>query len=169
MKMNIKRQLSKAKVGNLKKFLFGSILVTFFVEQVPLFQFQLTKVDPHIPRDLHMAFWSHLMPRITGGQHISYQPAFFSSLWWQNIIMEEWPYSGTDFHGDLGIPLPNGEDFNDEGKKIKFLILRSFNFFWYICAYNISLVNENIGLERPARMSPIARHVPCPIIFVAPY
>ena len=32
MKMNIKCQLSKAKVGNLKQFGFGSMLVTFFLE-----------------------------------------------------------------------------------------------------------------------------------------
>ena len=37
MKMNIKHQLSKAKVGNLKKFGSGSTVVTFFLERVPLF------------------------------------------------------------------------------------------------------------------------------------
>ena len=37
--------------------------------------------------------------------------------------MEDWPYSVTDFYGDLDMPLPNGEDFDDEGKKSKF-----FNF-----------------------------------------
>ena len=37
MKINIKRQLTKAKVGNLKQFCFGSVLVTSFLEWVPLF------------------------------------------------------------------------------------------------------------------------------------
>jgi len=37
MKMNIKRQFSKAKAGNLKQFGFGSVLVTFFLEEVSLF------------------------------------------------------------------------------------------------------------------------------------
>lgn len=32
MKMNIKHQFSRAKVGNLKKFAFGFVLVTFFLE-----------------------------------------------------------------------------------------------------------------------------------------
>jgi len=36
-------------------------------------------------------------------------------------------------------------------------------------AYNISLFRADVGLERPARMSPISVHVPCPIDFVAPY
>jgi len=39
MKTNMKCQLSKAKVGNMKNFCFGSMLVTIFLEQVPLFQF----------------------------------------------------------------------------------------------------------------------------------
>lgn len=33
--------------------------------------------------------------------------------------MDDRPYSGTDFHGDPDMPLPNGEDFNEE-VKIKF-------------------------------------------------
>ena len=80
MKMNIKRQLSKAKVGNLKQFGFGSVLVTFFLERIPLFQYQLIEVDPPTPCDLHMVRWSRLMPRITTGQHMSYRPTFFSWL-----------------------------------------------------------------------------------------
>ena len=37
--------------------------------------------------------------------------------------MEDWPYSGTDFNGYPDMPLPDGEDFDDEGKKNQF-----FNF-----------------------------------------
>lgn len=80
MKINIKRQLTKAKAGNLKKFCFRSVLMTFFLERVPLFQYQLTKVDPPMPCDLQMACWSRLMPRITGAQHMSYRPTLFSWL-----------------------------------------------------------------------------------------
>lgn len=35
--------------------------------------------------------------------------------------------------------------------------------------YNISLVYADVGLKRPAEMSPIARSVPHPIDVVAPY
>jgi len=31
--------------------------------------------------------------------------------------MEEWPYNGTNFCGDPNMPLPDGEDFDNEGKK----------------------------------------------------
>lgn len=37
MKINIKCQLTEAKVGNLKQFCFGFVLMTFFLERVPLF------------------------------------------------------------------------------------------------------------------------------------
>lgn len=44
---NMKRQLTKGKWGNLKQFGFGSILVTFFLEWVPLFWNQCAEVlDP---------------------------------------------------------------------------------------------------------------------------
>lgn len=37
----------------------------------------LTEVDPPTPRDARMARWSRLMPRITGGQQMSYQHIIF--------------------------------------------------------------------------------------------
>lgn len=39
---NMKRQLTKRKHGNLKQFGFGLILVTLFLECVPLFWYQWT-------------------------------------------------------------------------------------------------------------------------------
>jgi len=49
MKINIKCQLIKAKARNLKQIFFGYVLVTFFLERAPFFQYQLTKVDPPMP------------------------------------------------------------------------------------------------------------------------
>lgn len=123
VKINIKCQLTKAKMGNLKQFCFGFVLVTFSLERILLFQYQLTEVDLMMPRDPWMARRSRLMPRITGGQHMSYRPAFFSWLRQQLIVVDDWPFSGTDFHGDPNMPLPDGEDFNAEGKNSIFLIL----------------------------------------------
>lgn len=68
MKINMKHRLLKAKVGSLKQFCFGSVLVTFFLEWVPLFQYQLTEVELVMPRDPQMIRWSKLMPRVTGGK-----------------------------------------------------------------------------------------------------
>lgn len=49
---------------------------------------------------------------------MSYRLTFFSWLRRQKIVVEDWPYNDTDFHGDLDMPLPDEEDFNDEGNKI---------------------------------------------------
>lgn len=57
MKMNIKCQFFTTKVGNLKQFGFESILITFFLKQVPLFQYQLTEVDPPTPHDPRISHW----------------------------------------------------------------------------------------------------------------
>ena len=29
-------------------------------------------------------------------------------------MVEDWPYAGTDFIGDLDLPLPEGEDWDEE-------------------------------------------------------
>jgi len=55
------------------------------------------------------------MPMIIGGEHMSYKPAFFSWLRRQLIIVEDWPYNGTDFCRDLDMLLPEGEDYDDGG------------------------------------------------------
>jgi len=47
---------------------------------------------------------------------MSYKAAFFSWLWHQLIVVEEWPYSGANFCGDPDMPLPEGEDYDDGGK-----------------------------------------------------
>ena len=42
MKVNMKRELFKCKVGNLRQFGYRSILVALCLEQIPLFHYQLT-------------------------------------------------------------------------------------------------------------------------------
>lgn len=118
MKINMKCQLSKAKEIHLKQFFFGFVLVAF-LEQVSLFQYQLIEVDPTLPWDPWMVRWSELMHRIMGGQQMSYKPTFFSWLLRQLIVVEDWPYNGTDFSRDPKMPLPEGEDFDDGGKNKK--------------------------------------------------
>lgn len=67
------------------------------------------------------------------------------------------------------MPSLDGVDFDDEGKKPIFLIFMFLNCFWYMHAYNISLVYADVGPEGPTGMSPIARCIPHPIDVVDPY
>lgn len=69
-----KRQLTKGKHGNLKKFGFGLILVTFVLEQVPLIWYQWVEVPDPSPRDPRLVRWSQVMPQGGMGQHMHYPP-----------------------------------------------------------------------------------------------
>lgn len=64
---NIKRQLTKCKQGKQKQFGYGSILVSFFLEWLPIFQGQGAMVVDQVPREPRMARWAVLMPRGGGG------------------------------------------------------------------------------------------------------
>ena len=61
-----------------------------------------------------MDHWAALMPRSGGGQQMSWRPEFFVCLQHQLIVVEDWPYAGTDFRRDLDLPLPEGEDWDEE-------------------------------------------------------
>ena len=44
---------------------------------------------------------------------MSWRLEFFDWLCRQLIVMEDWPYSHTYFTGDLDLPLPEGEDWDE--------------------------------------------------------
>ena len=54
------------------------------------------------------------MPRAGGGQQMSWRLEFFDWLRRQLIVMEDLPYYGTDFTGDSYLPLPEGEDWDED-------------------------------------------------------
>ena len=108
--INMKRQLTKCKKGKLKQFGYGSILVSFILERLPIFQGQGAAVADSIPREPRMARWAALMPKSGGGQQMSWRPEFFRWLRRQLIVVEDCPYAGTDFTGDPDLPLPKGDD-----------------------------------------------------------
>ena len=107
---NIKRQLTNCKRADVKQFAYGSIVVSFFLERIPLFQIQRAVVADPLPREPRMARWAALMPRGGGGQEMSWQPKFFIWLHRQLIVIQDWPYAGTSFMGDPDLPLPEGEE-----------------------------------------------------------
>ena len=61
-----------------------------------------------------MARWAALMPRAGGGQQMSWRLDFFGWLWRQLIVVEDWPYARTDFTRDPDLPLPEGEDLDED-------------------------------------------------------
>ena len=63
---------------------------------------------------------------------MSWQPEFFDWLRRHLIVVEDWPYAGTDFIGDPDLLLPEGEDWDEELGKTLFNFM-SFMIFWYTC------------------------------------
>ena len=90
---------------------------------------------------------------------MSWRLEFFIWLHCQLIMVEDWPYAGTNFMGDPDLPLPEGEEWEEELGMIFPCLLCIFcvPFFcqcmfwwqWYIYA--------DVGPERPAGLSPTAR------------
>ena len=108
-------------------------MVVFFLEQLPLFQIQGALVADPLPREPRMTRWEALMPRGGGGQQMSWRPEFFIWLHRQLIVVEDWPYAGTNFMGDPDIPLPEGEEWEEElGMIFSFYFFMYFHFF---CQY----------------------------------
>lgn len=68
---NIKRHLTKCKRGGVKQFGYGSSVVSFFLEGLPIFQGQGAIVADPLPREPRMARWAALMPREGRGQEMS--------------------------------------------------------------------------------------------------
>ena len=60
---------------------------------------------------------------------MSWRPEFFGWLWRQLIVVEDWPYAGTDFTGDPDLPLPKGDDWDEElGMILSFLFFMFYDF-----------------------------------------
>ena len=54
---------------------------------------------------------------------MSWRPEFFGWLRRQLIVVEDWPYAGTDFTRDPDLPLLEGEDWDEELGMICFYFL----------------------------------------------
>ena len=67
---------------------------------------------------------------------MSWRPKFFICLRRQLIVVEDWPYAGTNFMGDPDLPLPEGEEWEEDlGMIFYFLtLLCIFIFFLSIHA-----------------------------------
>ena len=118
---SMKTQLTKSKNGDLKKFGYGSILVSFFLERVPHLRLQVEWGIP-APRDPRMKRWCDLMARHVAGPIIKYNDAFFDQLRPQILMIDDYAYAGLDFRGDPDLVLLEGSQWGDLGKKNIFLL-----------------------------------------------
>jgi hypothetical protein len=104
----MKIHLTDYKQGRKRNFRFTSILCSFFFEQVPILGPRV-EIVPHGPHDTTMARWTEVMRWLGRGRvPTPYNDEFF--FWWhrQVITLDDYPYAGIDFRGDLDMPLPPG-------------------------------------------------------------
>lgn len=106
---NMKEQLTKVKDGWLKKFGYGSILISFALDRIPLLQPQHISLELAHPRVPQIKRWVDLISRHACSSSMSFTLVLFRWLHMHLIIVEDYPYSGMDFSGDPELVLPGGE------------------------------------------------------------
>jgi hypothetical protein len=124
---SMKKQLTKCRSGGLKQFGYGSILVSFFLERVPVLRLQVEWGIP-APQDPRMKRWVDLMARHAAGPIVRYNDVFFDWLRTQMLMVDDYAYVGLDFHGDPDLALPEGSQWGDIGKK-EILFISCFCYF----------------------------------------
>ena len=114
---SMKSQLTSIKRGETKNFSYGTILCTFFFERIPALRLRVA-VSISTPRDPRMGRWADLMKRLGGGEvpSTTFDDGFFT--WWdhQIIAVDDYPYVGLDFRGDLDLALPPNAAWGEIGK-----------------------------------------------------
>ena len=123
---NMKHQLSECKEGRVWNFGFSSILSTFFFERVPGLSPRVD-VPLHGVRDLAQRRWADAMRRLGGGRVANPYPADLFPWWRRQIVaIDDYPYAGIDFRGDLDMPLPPGSAYGEIGTESRLSLFLNF-------------------------------------------
>ncbi|MCY6524802.1 hypothetical protein, partial [Actinobacillus pleuropneumoniae] len=107
---------SKVKNGRSKNSGYGSILIAFALERIPLMQPQYISLGLPAPTKPRMQRWVDFMAKLAGQSQISFSDAFFEWFDRQEMFYAEYPYVGMDFRGDPNLVLPAGEQWGAIGK-----------------------------------------------------
>ena len=104
--------------GRKKNFSYGSILISFALEWIPLMQPEHVTLDISSPRDPRMQRWVELMNHHAVQSTIMFSTALFS--WFQRhiIAIDKYAYVGVDFRGDTNLVLPEGAQWGEMGKNV---------------------------------------------------
>jgi hypothetical protein len=96
-------------------FSFGSILVAWFLQRVPMLRLRVL-LDALSIRESQLRWWVAIFIHHGGGEGGHYFTVDISWVWHQMPqIIHEFPYSGVDFWEDPEMVLPPGEVFDHRG------------------------------------------------------
>ena len=115
--INMKQKLTSIRKAKTKHFGYGTILMTFFFEKIPVLRPRVISTISS-PRDPRIASWADMMKRLGGSEvpRTTCDDEFF--LWWgeQIIAVDDYPYAGMDLRGDPDLFLPPGIAWGTVGK-----------------------------------------------------
>jgi hypothetical protein len=108
-------QLDRCWATGTGEFVFGSILVAWFLERVPMLRPWVLLEAPGA-REPRLRRWSAILVRHGGGEGGYYFTVQAVQIWRQmpQIILR-YPYAGVDFRRDPDMVLPPGEVFDHRG------------------------------------------------------
>ena len=114
---NLKGQLTRVKNEQLKTFGYGPLVVSFALERVPMLRPQHLTVEIGAPREPKLIRWVAVMARHPdeGAAVVRFTPEYFHWLEDQVFSIQDFPYAGVDFRGDLDMTFPQGEQWDDIG------------------------------------------------------
>jgi hypothetical protein len=112
---NVKEQISRCRNGQ-KQFGYGSFLVSFFMERIPQMQPQIALAVRPVDEP-RMERWTSLSPRLVSESEFHFTGDFFAWLRRQVLWIEDFPYADVDFRRSMDLILPDGEDWDESGKR----------------------------------------------------
>jgi hypothetical protein len=118
---SMKKQLTKCRSGGLKHLEYYSILISFFLERVPILRLQVEWGIPS-PHDPRMKRWVNLMAQHAASPIVRYNDVFFYWLRTQMLMVDNYAYVGIEFR-DLDLSLLEGSQWGDIGKNEFFFIM----------------------------------------------
>jgi hypothetical protein len=78
-----------------------------------------------------MERWTSLSPRLVSESEFHFTCDFFAWLRWQFLWIEDFPYADVDFCRSMDLILPEGEDWDESGKRLS-RIVSPVSFFMFL-------------------------------------
>ena len=137
--------------------------MAIFLERVPILQPQIAQ-PVRAPTEPRLVPWANLAERLRGVQTLRFDAQFLAWLDRRRLFVEDFPYAGTDFTGDVELALPPGMNWDETG--MCFLVFVIYNFFvvfiyiYIFCIYrritNIYLLECRRGTCEARWVGPIS-------------
>jgi hypothetical protein len=113
-------QLDHCRSTDTGEFAFGSILVAWFLERVPMLRPRILLGALGV-REPRLRWWSTMLLHHGGGEGGHFFTTEVAQVWRQmpQVILR-YPYAGVDFRDDPDMVLPPGEAFDHRGTWMMF-------------------------------------------------